>query len=224
MPLLEKFVANLPNCHGKKKLPLLPKQFIVKQICVFCGSSMGRNEVYRQVAFALGKQIALNGFELVYGGANVGLMKVLAESVMAHGGMVTGVMPHLLIQKEVAHTAIQRMCKVNSMAERKELMVEISDAFIAMPGGFGTLDELAEILTLNQLRIIDKPLGLLNTNGFFDPLLQFLDLGVKEGFVRAEHRNNILVSEDAEELLTLLQVYQPVEIGKWISEIKKESE
>ncbi|MDV7402949.1 TIGR00730 family Rossman fold protein, partial [Arthrospira platensis SPKY1] len=95
------------------------------------------------------------------------------------------------------------------MAERKELMVEISDAFIALPGGFGTLDELAEILTLNQLRIIDKPLGLLNTNGYFNPLLQFLDIGVKEGFVRAEHKNNILVSEDVEELLTMLHVYQP---------------
>lgn len=196
----------------------------VKKICVFCGSSMGYKASYREAAASLGKLIAQSGFELIYGGANVGLMKVLADTVMAHGGKVTGVMPHHLISKEVAHLGIDQMHEVHSMSERKELMVAISDVFLAMPGGFGTLDELAEILTLSQLRIIDKPLGLLNTENYFDALLQFLDHGVAEGFVRQEHRQNIFVSKDADELLAMLGNFSPVAIGKWIDDIKQESQ
>lgn len=195
----------------------------MKKICVFCGSSMGIRPEYRNAAVELGKLIALRGDELVYGGANVGLMKVLADTAMNHGGKVTGVMPHHLISKEVAHHGIDQLHKVHSMAERKELMIEISDVFLALPGGFGTLDELAEILTLSQLRIIDKPLGLLNTAGYFDALLQFLDHGVAEGFVRSEHRKNIFVADDAAILLEQLEDYAPVAIGKWIDDIKKES-
>lgn len=196
---------------------------IVKKICVFCGSSMGVKPAYREAAVALGIALAERQDELIYGGANVGLMKVLAETMMQRGGRVVGIMPHHLIRKEVAHNGIDLMHEVKSMAERKELMVELSDAFIAMPGGFGTLDEISEILTLNQLRIADKPLGLLNTEGYFDHLLAFLDHGVSEGFIRAEHRDSIIISDDPFKLPALLEEYRPVAIGKWIEEIKQES-
>lgn len=185
---------------------------------------MGYKGVYRDAASELGQQIGQRKWSLVYGGANVGLMKVLAETAMSNGAHVTGVMPHLLIKKEVAHQGIHHMHPVERMSERKELMVEISDAFIAMPGGFGTLDELAEILTLNQLRIVDKPLALLNTNGYFDALLKFLDHGVAEGFIREEHRNNILVAEKPSVLLDNLDHFKPVETAKWIETIKNESQ
>jgi uncharacterized protein (TIGR00730 family) len=192
------------------------------RICVFCGSSMGYQRVYRQAAENLGKLFAENGIGLVYGGANVGLMKVLANSTMDHGGEVVGVMPQALVEKEVAHNGIHKLHVVTSMAERKNKMLELSDAFIALPGGFGTLDELSEIITFNQLRICDKPLGLLNIGGYFDYLLRYLDHGVAEGFIREEHRNNIIVSFDCKSLLQKLKLYEPVGIGKWIDDIKNE--
>lgn len=194
----------------------------MKRICVFCGSSMGYQRVYKQAAENLGELLAKNDIGLVYGGANVGLMKVLANATMQNGGEVIGVMPQLLIDKEVAHNGLKQMHVVQSMAERKAMMVELSDAFIALPGGFGTLDELSEILTFNQLRISDKPLGLLNVAGYFDSLLRFLDHGVSEGFVREEHRSNIIVSFDCKSLLQKLKRYEPVGMGKWIEEIKSE--
>ncbi len=194
----------------------------MKRICVFCGSSMGYQRVYKQAAENLGELLAKNDIGLVYGGANVGLMKVLANATMQNGGEAIGVMPQLLIDKEVAHNGLKQMHVVQSMAERKAMMVELSDAFIALPGGFGTLDELSEILTFNQLRISDKPLGLLNVAGYFDSLLRFLDHGVSEGFVREEHRSNIIVSFDCKSLLQKLKRYEPVGMGKWIEEIKSE--
>lgn len=192
-------------------------------VCVFCGSSMGNHELYRTAAEALGKILAQKKMTLVYGGADVGLMKVVADACLQAGGNVTGVMPYRLIDKEIAHRRIQMLHAVDTMAQRKELMVELSDAFVALPGGFGTLDELSEILTFNQLRISDKPLGLLNTNGYFDLLLQFFDKGVAEGFVRNEHRQNIVVSDSIEELLQRLALWKPLETQKWIEDIKTES-
>ncbi len=194
----------------------------MNRICVFCGSSMGYQQVYRQAAENLGKLFAELGIGLVYGGANVGLMKVMANSTMEHGGEVIGIMPQALVDKEVAHNGIHKLHVVNSMAERKHMMLDLSDAFIALPGGFGTLDELTEILTYNQLRISDKPLGLLNIAGYFDSLLRFLDHGVGEGFIREEHRNNIIVSFDCKSLLQKLKIYEPVGVGKWIEDIKSE--
>ncbi len=194
----------------------------MNRICVFCGSSMGYQQVYRQAAENLGKLFAELGIGLVYGGANVGLMKVMANSTMEHGGEVIGIMPQALVDKEVAHNGIHKLHVVNSMAERKHMMLDLSDAFIALPGGFGTLDELTEILTYNQLRISDKPLGLLNIAGYFDSLLRFLDHGVGEGFIREEHRNNIIVSFDCKLLLQKLKIYEPVGVGKWIEDIKSE--
>ncbi len=195
----------------------------MKRICVFCGSSMGYQRVYKQAAENLGKLLANNGIALVYGGANVGLMKVLAEATMQNGGEAIGVMPQLLIDKEVAHNGIHKLHVVQSMAERKAMMLDLSDAFIALPGGFGTLDELSEILTYNQLRISDKPMGLLNIAGYFDYLLRFLDHGVSEGFVRDEHRNNIIVSFDCKSLLQKMKAYEPVSMGKWLADIREKT-
>lgn len=193
------------------------------KICVFCGSSTGKSEIYKQEAIKLAEYFAINSISLVYGGANVGIMKILAETMLSKGKEVIGVMPKFLIDKEVAHFGITEMIVVNSMAERKEKMVEISDAFIALPGGFGTLDELSEILTFNQLRIIDKPLGILNVNGFFDKLIEFFDYAVAEGYVRTEHRNNIIVDSDMENLLKRMNAYTPLSMGKWIEDIHEES-
>lgn len=196
----------------------------MKRICVFCGSSMGFQTVYREAAVELGKMLASKNIGLVYGGANVGIMKVLADTVLQNGGEVFGVMPQSLIDKEVAHKGLTQFYIVQSMAERKDMMVQLSDAFIAMPGGFGTLDELSEILTFNQLRITDKPLGFLNIAGYFDSLFNFIEHGVNEGFIRAEHQQNLIISTECESILSKLMNFVPVSVGKWIADIKVESE
>ncbi len=195
----------------------------MKRICVFCGSSMGYQRIYREVAEEFAKQMAIKKIDLIYGGASVGLMKVLADTLMSNGGHVTGIMPQHLIDKEVAHNGIQQMITVQSMAERKNKMLEMADAFVALPGGFGTLDEISEVLTLMQLRLSDKPLALLNTKGYFDYLLRFLDHGVSEGFIREEHRSSLIVSLEPKALLQKLNSYTPVEMDKWINDLKTES-
>lgn len=195
----------------------------MKRICVFCGSSMGNKDEYRVAAKRLGEYFVTNHIELIYGGANVGLMKVIADEVIKGGVKVIGIMPHLLIEKEVQHNGITELISVDTMAERKEIMADMSDGFIALPGGFGTLDELSEILTHNQLRISDKPMGLLNIKGYFDQLLSFLDTGVEAGFVRKEHRDNIIVDSDIDKLLEKMNLYNPIVMGKWIKDIKVES-
>ncbi len=142
---------------------------------------------------------------MVYGGGKVGLMGILADAVIETGGKSIGVIPQSIVDLEIAHDQLTELIIVNSMSERKEKMAELSDAFVALPGGFGTLDELAEVLTYNQLRIIDKPVGILNINGYFDALIEFLDHAVEERYVREEHRNNIFISNDANELLEMLK-------------------
>ena len=195
----------------------------MKSIGIFCGSSMGIRQGYRQGAIELGKIILGKGFLLIYGGANVGLMKVLADTVLAGGGEVIGIMPRRLVENEVAHPGLTKMHIVESMSERKTLMVELSDAFIAMPGGFGTFDELAEVITYNQLRLTDKPIGILNLEHYFDHLLNFFTHAANEGFLRHEHRNNLIVDENPAELLRKMLLYQPVSMEKWIRDIKEES-
>lgn len=195
----------------------------MKQICVFCGSSSGENPTYRQHAVKLGLMMTEMGIGLVYGGGNVGLMGVLADSVLETGGKVTGIIPQSIADLEVAHLGLTSLQIVDTMQERKQRMGELSDGFIALPGGFGTLDELSEVLTYNQLRLYDKPVGLLNVNGYFDDLLKFLDHCVAEKFVRPEHRNNIIVSEHVDELISLMKTYKPVMIRKWIEDIREES-
>ncbi len=193
------------------------------KICVFCGSSMGRQKVYQDAAREVAGFFVKNNISLVYGGARVGLMKILADTLLESHKEVIGIMPGLLVDKEVAHEGLTEFIEVKDMAERKARMIELSDGFIALPGGFGTLDELSEILIYNQLRIDDKPLGILNVNGYFDHLLAFFDHAVHEGYVRAEHRNNLLVSEHIGELLEKMQAYRPVSMGKWIEDIQVES-
>ena len=193
------------------------------RVCVFCGSSMGYREEYRLAAEHLALYLANNDIGLVYGGANVGLMKILADTMLEKGKEVIGIMPGNLVKKEVAHLSLSELIIVDTMAQRKEKMVELSDAFVSLPGGFGTLDEVSEILTFNQLRICDKPLGILNINGYFDKLFQFFDHAVNEGFVRSEHRDNLIISETVEGLFNQLNKYKPLTTGKWIKDIKVES-
>ncbi len=193
------------------------------RICVFCGSSMGFRDEYRLAAKNLADFMAKQNIGLVYGGANVGLMKVLADTMLEKGKEVIGIMPRSLVRKEVAHESLTKMIVVETMAERKEKMIEISDGFITLPGGFGTLDELSEILTFNQLRIMDKPLGILNISGYFDHLLEFFNHTTEEGFVRKEHRDNLIVSDNIGTLFSKMQEYKPLSMGKWIEDIKVES-
>jgi hypothetical protein len=195
----------------------------MQSICVFCGSSMGVRPEYRQGALDLARIILSRKMKLIYGGANVGLMKILADTVLAGRGEVIGIMPQMLIDKEVAHEGLTKMITVCSMSERKSMMVELSDAFIAMPGGFGTLDELAEVITCNQLRLTDKPIGILNIEGYFDPLLTFFDHITDEGFLRPEHRQNLIVDDKVEVLIEKMSQFQPVEMDKWLRDIKEES-
>ena len=193
------------------------------KICVFCGSSMGYDKKYRQAAKEVADYFVSNDISLVYGGASVGLMRILADTLLENNKEVIGVMPQLLIDKEVAHHHISQMIVVESMSERKQKMVELSDGFIALPGGFGTLDELSEVMIMNQLRINDKPLGILNVDGYFDKLLEFFDHSVECGFVRPEYRKNLIVADNIVTLMTEMQKYQPLSMGKWVEDIKVES-
>jgi uncharacterized protein (TIGR00730 family) len=193
---------------------------MIKTLCVFCGSSMGKRTAYAESAIKLAEFLIHRQVTLVYGGANVGLMMVLADTMLAAGGAVIGVMPKSLVEREVAHTSLTEMHIVDGMQERKALMADLSDAFMALPGAFGTLDELFEVLTWNQLGIINKPIGLLNIDGFFNPLLSMLDHAVEEKFLRPEHRNMLLTDDDFEQLFLKLEAYKPVTAEKWIERLK----
>jgi len=195
----------------------------IQSICIFCGSSSGSNPVYTDKAIALGKLFAEKNITLVYGGSNVGLMHVIAETILKSGGKVIGVMPHTLIQREVAHNGLTEFHVVETMAERKALMDQLSDAFIAMPGGIGTLDELFEVMSWNQLELITKPVALYNVLGYYDQLLAFLDHSVEQRFVKPEHRINLIAESDEKVLLEKIITYNPVKVegGKWIKELKE---
>ena len=191
------------------------------KICVFCGSSMGNDIRYQEAAAQLGEVLAQNDCILYYGGGNVGLMKVIADKMIEKGKEVVGVMPNLILDMEIGHDGISKMIEVDSMSERKTILINESDAFIAMPGGFGTLDELFEIVVLNQLRITDKPVALYNTLNYFDSLINFLDHAVSQGFIRKEHRDNIIVSDNPETLFQELSRHKSIDdIKQWIEEIK----
>jgi uncharacterized protein (TIGR00730 family) len=173
-------------------------------ICVFCGSSMGNGAHYVETARELGKLIATHKHRLIYGGGNVGLMGILADSVLEHNGEVIGVIPDFLLQREVGHLGLTRLEVVNTMHERKQRMADLTDAFVAIPGGLGTLDELAEILTWKQLNLINQPIAILNANNFFDPLLSQMSHMVNEGFVRRENLASIIVASSPADLITKL--------------------
>jgi uncharacterized protein (TIGR00730 family) len=188
----------------------------MRTVCVFCGSSPGTDPAFIDGARALGGAIAATGRGLVYGGAKVGLMGALADSVLAGGGTVTGVIPKSLLDKEVAHQGLTELHVVASMHERKMKMAERADAFIAMPGGLGTLEELFEVWTWAQLGLHQKAIGLFGPKPFFAPLLGYLDSLVAQGFVRLEHRQMVLLEEDPNVLLGRLEAYQPPSVQKWI--------
>jgi uncharacterized protein (TIGR00730 family) len=184
---------------------------------------MGKSPAYKKAASELADLFIEKKIGLIYGGANVGLMKILADKLLLAGIEVIGVMPHSLVKNEVAHKGLEHFIEVESMSERKNLMAKLADAFVALPGGFGTLDELSEVLTYNQLRICDKPLGFLNINNYYDKFLGFIDHAVKEGFVRKEHRKNLIVSDNVQGLFEKLNNYKPLDTKKWIDDIKQES-
>ncbi len=188
----------------------------MKNICVFCGSSLGLRPIYQQAAAALGKLIVQRDINLVYGGGKVGLMGVVTDAVLAAGGEAIGVIPAFLAAKEIAHPGLTKLHIVNSMHERKAMMAELSDGFIAMPGGFGTFEEFFEALTWEQLGLHQKPHGLLNIEGYYDPLLKLVDTAIAENFIREQHRNLILVSSNPKSLLDLMSNYKPINVEKWI--------
>ena len=186
------------------------------RLCVFAGSSDGAHPDYGAAAEALGSTLARRGIGLVYGGARVGLMGIVADAALAAHGEVIGVIPERLIAKEIAHQGLTDLRVVSSMHERKALMADLSDGFIALPGGWGTIEELFEVLTWGQLGLHGKPCGLLNVHGYFDRLLAFVDHAVDEGFVRREYRRMITVGESAPDLLDRFAAYESPVVEKWI--------
>lgn len=189
----------------------------MQKVCVFCGSSSGFSDIYRKAAEDVADTICGKGLELVYGGGNIGIMGIIADRVLKGGGNVTGVIPHFLAEKEVGHSGLTELIFVDSMHERKQKMSEIADAFIALPGGFGTLEELAEILTWAQLGLVQKPVGLLNVNSFFNGLLEQLDLMVDQGFLNKENRALLISGNDINSLFSQLEAYEASDVPKWIS-------
>lgn len=188
----------------------------MKSICVFCGASPGNDPVHRQAATALGTDIARRGMRLVYGGGVIGLMGTIADAALAAGGEVIGIIPHALKKKEVGHAGITRLEIVDSMHQRKARLAELSDAFIAMPGGFGTFEEFCEIVTWAQLGMHAKPCCLLNTNGFYDPLLALFDGAVRAGFIKESNRGLVLSATTPDGVLAALADYRPIAVDKWI--------
>ena len=188
----------------------------MKKIAIYCGSSAGPNELYRTQAAQLGKYLAENDIHVIFGGGKVGIMGILADAALEAGGKVTGVIPGFLHVKEVAHSGLTELITVETMHQRKALIERMCDAAIALPGGFGTLDELFEMLTWGQLGLHDKAVGILNTNGFYDQILAAIDRMVSEGFLKDLNRDMLLVSEQIEELVECMKNYTPPKIRKWI--------
>ena len=188
------------------------------RICVFCGSNLGSNPVYRQAAAELGRLLADREIELVYGGGNIGLMGVLADTILEERGHVIGVIPESLMAKEVGHQGLTELRIVGSMHERKALMADLSDGFIALPGGYGTFEEFCEVVTWSQLGLHTKPCAVLNVEGYFDPLLALFDYAVKEGFLRRENRTLVLEDRDPRHLLEKMSAFRAPRVGKWIAD------
>lgn len=184
-------------------------------VCVFCGASTGTNPLYREAAQALGRALAERKLTLVYGGGAVGLMGIVADAALAVGGEVIGIIPQSLKDKEIGHNGLTRLEVVDGMHARKARMAELSDAFIALPGGLGTLEELFEVWTWGQLGYHHKPLGLLEVSGFYEKLSGFLDHIVGEGFVRAPHRDMLQISDSPASLLDALDAWKPSVADKW---------
>lgn len=194
----------------------------MQRICVFCGSSPGTVPAYTSAARQLGKTLAGREIALVYGGGNVGMMGQIADAVLESGGKVTGVIPRAIAEMEVAHTGLRDLRVVESMHARKALMAELSDGFIALPGGLGTLEELVEVLTWAQLGFHEKPCGLLNVNGYYDRLLSFISHMAEQQFIQPAHRKLVLVANEPADLLEKFEHYRPLKVDKaaWALEMK----
>ena len=190
------------------------------RIAIYCGSSRGLDPIYAATAAEMAAYLAKQGIGIVYGGGNVGIMGVIADAALAAGGEVIGVIPESLLAKELGHGGVTELHVTRTMHERKQKMVDLSDAFIALPGGFGTLDELFETLTWLQLGFHGKPVGLLNVAGFFDHLLTFLDHMSTTGFLKPEHRSSLITETDPESLLQAIRAFQPYTCEKWIDELR----
>jgi uncharacterized protein (TIGR00730 family) len=187
----------------------------MKSICVYCGSSVGAAPLYAEAARALAKEMVADNIALVYGGGNVGLMGIIADEVLRLGGEATGVIPRALLDKEVGHLGLTRLHIVKDMHERKAMMADLSDGFIAMPGGIGTLEELFEVFTWSQLGLHDKPIGLLNVDGFYDGVINFMQHIVTERFLRAEQAALLLTDTSPAALVARFKSYQPDNLNKW---------
>ena len=191
---------------------------MIRSVCVFCGSSSGKLDEYRTAATVLGQLLADRHIRLVYGGATVGLMGTIADACLSQGGEVIGVIPQTLVDKEIAHRGLTELRVVQTMHERKALMSDLSDAFIALPGGLGTFEEFFEVATRSQLGLQRKPCGFVNVAGYYDGLLLQADRAVRDGFLRPQHRRMLLTGEDPGSVLDLLFEHVPPVVGKWISE------
>ncbi|GGH73461.1 hypothetical protein HNQ91_003659 [Filimonas zeae] len=192
----------------------------MKRISVFCGSSFGADAVFEQQAFLLGKTLAQKNIGLVYGGAHVGLMGAVANGALEHQGEVIGVLPHFLQEKEIAHSHLTELILVNTMHERKTKMESLCDGVITLPGGFGTMEEFFEMLTWAQLGLHGKPIGILNTDGFYNDLITMIQTMVNKGFLKPVNQQMLLVSDDIETLLQMMHNYHPPTTGKWITKEK----
>lgn len=187
----------------------------MKSICVFCASSLGNNSVYAETAYELGRILAENQIEMIYGGAQVGLMGKVAEGSLTQNGKVTGIIPEFLKTKEIAHVALSELITVKTMHERKARMHEMSDGFIALPGGFGTMEELFEILTWAQLSLHKKPIGILNVNGYYDPLIQLVEKMIDQELLKNEYKGMLLISDSIEDLISQMNLYEVPFVNKW---------
>ena len=194
----------------------------MKKICIFCGSSMGFDPIYKEKAAELGRVLADNGCELLFGGGSVGLMKVIADVMMERGCKVTGTITLHLLDMHVGHPEIDKLIVVESMAERKKILEDMADGFIALPGGIGTMDEFFEAYVLSQLRVFDKPVALFNVNGYYDGIVDFIKHMADEGFMRREHAENLIVSDDPKDLLAKMEQFEPADVTKWVVEIKEQ--
>jgi uncharacterized protein (TIGR00730 family) len=192
----------------------------MKRVTVFCGSNLGTDEVFKEQAFALGQTLAMEKIGLVYGGADIGLMGAIANGALSKGGEVIGVLPYFLQEKEIAHTELTSLILVETMHERKTKMNELSDGVIALPGGFGTLEEFFEMLTWAQLGLHKKPVAILNVGGFYDSLISLVQIMVDKGFLKKANQEMLLVSDNIKDLLNQMKNYSAPVIGKWISKDK----
>ena len=190
----------------------------MKRVCVYCGSNPGRNPAYAAAAGELGRVLVARGIGLVYGGASMGIMGAVADAVTSQGGEAIGIIPEDLLKKESPHQGLAELKVVGSMHERKGLMAKLSDGFIALPGGLGTLEELLEVWTWAQLGFHQKPCGVLNVHSYYDSLIRFVDEAVEEGFIKAKHRSMLIVESGPEALITQLEAYVPPAVPRWLDQ------